>query len=116
MNSPSSYSYQSHLMSQAEGVHLGHIMEFSELCRRICIETINEIVPSMIEEVSLKVIKDFLNGNLSQSLKYDITSIASISIKDMNKMIQSKEFSTFISTCVADEIRKRIGEINLTIK
>lgn len=117
MNTASSGSYVSYLMAHSESpYHLGHIQEFSELSRRICLETIAEVVPPMIEEVCLKVIKEFLNGNLTDSLKYDITSIATLNIANFNKMIQSKEFSTFISEAVADEIRKRIDEINLTIK
>ena len=115
MNTPSSYSYQMHLASQAEGQHLTHIYEFSELSRRICLETINEVVPPLVEEICLKTIKSVLNGELNSSLKYDITSIARINIANFNKMLQSKEFSTFISTAVADEIRKHIDEIHINI-
>ena len=119
MNTPSSYSYQAHLMSESESpYHLSHIVEFSELSKRIAIETINEIVPPLVEEISLRIIKEFLNGNLSESIKYDITSIASVSIKDFHKIFHSQEFSSFMSAAIADEIKKRIDEIglNLTIK
>lgn len=117
MNTASSGSYMSYLAGHNENpYHLNHIYEFAELSKRIALESIAEVVPPMIEEVCLKVIKDFLNGNLTDSIKYDITSIATLNIGNFNKMIQSKEFSTFISEAVADEIRKRIDEINLTIK
>lgn len=115
MNYPSSFSYQAHLMGNAEGAHLNHIMEFSELSRRITYEVIQEVVPSMVEDICLKTIKSVLNGELNGSLKYDITSIAKVSIADFNKMFNSKEFSTFISTAVADEIRKHIDEIHINI-
>lgn len=116
MNYPSSFSYQSHLMGNAEGVHLNHILEFSELSRRIAFEVIQEVVPQMVEEVSLKVIKEFLNSNLNGSLKYDVHSLASLSIGDFNKIFKSEQFSRFISDAVADEIRKRIDEIKIEIK
>lgn len=117
MNTASSGSYVSYLAGHNDSpYHLNHIYEFAELSKRIALESIAEVVPPMIEEVCLKVIKDFLNGNLTDSIKYDITSIATLNIANFNKMIQSKEFSTFISEAVADEIRKRIDEINLTIK
>lgn len=116
MNYPSSYSFQSHLMGDAEGVHLTHILEFSELSRRIAYEVIQEVVPRMVEEVSLKVIKEYLNSNLNGSLNYDVHSLATVSIKDFNKIFKSEQFSQFISDAVADEIRKRINEIDLNIK
>ena len=116
MNYPSSFSYQSHLMGQADGVHLTHIVEFSELSRRIAYEVIQEVVPQMVEDVSLKIIKEFLNSNLNGSLKYDVRSLASVSIADFNKMFKSEQFSRFISDAVTDEIRKRIDEIDLNIK
>ena len=116
MNSPSSYSYQTHLMSQAEGVHLGHIYEFSELSKRIAIETVNELVPSMVEDICSRVIKDYLNGNLNDSINYDINSIATVSIKDFNTIFKSEKFSSFMSHAITDEIRKRIDEIDFNIK
>lgn len=116
MNYPSSFSYQSHLMGQAEGAHLTHIVEFSELCRRITYEVIQDVVPHMIEEASLKIIKEYLNSNLNGSLKYDVHSLATVSIADFNKIFKSQQFSQFISDAVADEMRKRIDEIVINIK
>lgn len=117
MNYPSSFSYQSHLMSSEENPnHISHILEFSELSRRIAYEVIQEVVPQMVEEVCLKVIKEFLNSNLNGSLKYNVHSLASVSIGDFNKIFKSEQFSKFISDAVADEIRKRIDEIKIEIK
>lgn len=117
MNTVNSTSYISHLMSSNENPnHAVHILETSELCRRIAIEQINEIVPQMVEEVCLRIIKEYLNGNLSNSLNYDIHSIASVSIADYNKMFKSESFSKFISAAVTDEIRKRISEIDFNIR
>lgn len=115
MNTPSSYSYQNYLQSQAEGVHLGHIIEFSELCRRIVLEQIYEIVPPMVEEICFKVVKDYLSGNLSNSISYDIHSIADVSIKDFSSMFHSEAFSQFMSDAIGKEIQKRIGEIEIKI-
>lgn len=82
MNTASSSSYQSFLMGHTDSpYHLNHIMEFSELSRRITIETINEIVPSMIESVCIKVIKEYLNSNINGSFSYDVHNIATLSIK-----------------------------------
>lgn len=117
MNYPSSYTYQSHLMSHEQNPnHAMHILEFSELSRRIAYEVIQEVVPQMVEDVCLRVIKDYLNSNLNGSLQYDIHSLASVSISDFNKMFKSEQFSRFISDAVTDEIRKRIDEIDLNIK
>lgn len=117
MNIASSTSYASHLMSSEQNPnHISHILEFSELSRRIAYEVIQEVVPQMIEEVCLKVIKEFLNSNLNGSLKYDVHSLASVSIGDYNKIFKSEQFSKFISDAVADEIRKRIDEIKIEIK
>lgn len=116
MNYPSSFSYQSHLMGQAEGVHLTHIVEFSELSRRIAYEVIQEVVPQMVEDVSLKIIKDYLNSNLNASIKYDVNSLATVSIADFNKIFKSQQFSQFISNAVTDEMRKRLDEIVINIK
>ena len=117
MNYPSSFSYQSHLMSGEENPnHAMHILEFSELSRRIAYEVIQEEVPKMVEDVCLKVIKGYLNSDLSGSLKYDIHSLASVSIGDFNKIFKSQQFSQFVSDAVTDEIRKRIDEIQLDIK
>jgi len=116
MNTASSSSYQSFLMGHTDSpYHLNHIMEFSELSRRITIETINEIVPSMIESVCIRVIKDYLNSSLNGSLNYDIHSIATMSIKDFNAIFSSDKFSRFISDAVSEEIRKRLDEINITL-
>lgn len=117
MNTPSSYSYMSYMLGHNDNPnHSEHIIQTAELCRRICLETINEVVPQMVEEVSLKVIKEFLNSNLNGSLKYDVRSLASVSIADFNKIFKSEQFSRFISDAVADEIRKRIDEIKIEIK
>lgn len=117
MNSASSYSYQSYLMNHSESpYHLNHVVEFSELSRRICIETINEIVPPLVEEISSRIVKDILNGNLNDSIKYDVKSIANVSIRDFNTMFKSEAFSSWMSNAIAEEIRKRINEIDINLK
>lgn len=117
MNTASSGSYISYLSSHNDSpYHLNHIYEFTELSKRIALETIAEVVPPMVEEVSLKIIKEFLNSSLNGSLNYDIHNIATLSIKNFNSMIQSEKWSKFISDAITDEIRKRIDEIDLTIK
>lgn len=117
MNTASSLSYASYLASHNDNpYHLNHIYEFTELSKRIAIETVNDIVPQMVEEVCRRTVKEYLEGNLGNSLNYDIHSIASISIKDFNKIFQSSAFSQFISDAVAEEIRKRIGEIDINLK
>lgn len=117
MNTPSSSSYVSYLAGHNDNpYHLNHIYEFSELSKRITVETINEIVPSMVEDICLRVIKDYLNGNINDSINYDIKSVASVSIKDFNAMFQSEKFSTFMSNAITEEIRKRINEIDFNIK
>lgn len=117
MNTASSVSYASHLMSgESNPNHVIHILEFSELSKRIAIETINDIVPSMVEGICLKVIKEYLNSNLNGSLRYDVKSVANVSIKDFNTMFKSEAFSSFVSNAVTEEIRKRINEIEINIK
>lgn len=117
MSYPSSFSYQSHLMSHEDNPnHAMHILEFSELSRRIAYEVIEEVVPHMVEDLCLRIIKDYLNGSLNGSLQYDVHSLASVSIADFNKIFKSEQFSRFISDAVTDEIRKRIDEIDLNIK
>ena len=117
MSYPSSFSYQSHLMSHEDNPsHAMHILEFSELGRRLAYEVIQEVVPQMVEDTCLRIIKDYLNSSLNGSLQYDVHSLASVSIADFNKMFKSEQFSRFISDAVTDEIRKRIDEINLNIK
>lgn len=116
MNTASSSSYASHLASHSENPnHLEHIYEFSELSKRIALETIAEEVPPLIESVCIRVVKEYLNGSLTGSLNYDIHSIATMSIKDFNAIFQSDKFSRFISDAVSEEIRKRIDEINITL-
>lgn len=117
MHIADSVSYASHLASsEVNPNHISHIYEFAELSKRIAIEQIYEIVPSLVEDICRKTIKEYLEGNLSNSLNYDIHSIASISIKDLNAMFQSSAFSKFVSDAVAEEIRNRIGEIDLNLK
>ena len=117
MNTASSSSYASYLASNSDNpYHLQHIYEFSELSKRIALETIAEEVPPLIESVCIRVVKEYLNGSLSDSLNYDIHSIATLSIRDINSMIASDKWSKFISDAVSEEIRKRLDEINLTIK
>ena len=116
MNTASSSSYASYLLGKAEGVHAQHILEQQELCSRICREMINEIVPSMIESICIRVIKEYLNNNIGDSLQYDISSLATCSIKDFNKIFSSSAFSQFISDAVTEEIRKRIDEIHVNLK
>ena len=112
-----SQSYISHLMSYEQNPnHAMHILEFSELGRRLAYEVIQEVVPQMVEEVCLRVIKDYLNSSLNGSLQYDVHSLASVSIGDFNKIFKSQQFSQFVSDAVTDEIRKRIDEIQLDIK
>lgn len=117
MNTASSSSYASHLASNSDNpYHLQHIYEFSELSKRIALETIAEEVPPLIESVCIKVVKEYLNSNINGSASYDIHNIATLSIKDFNSMIQSDKWSKFISDAVSEEIRNRLDEINLTIK
>lgn len=117
MNTASSLSYASYLASHNDNpYHLNHIYEFTELSKRIAIEAINENVPQMVEAICSRVIKDYLNGNLNDSINYDIKSIASVSIKDFNTMFQSEKFSSFMSHAITEEIRKRISEIDFNIK
>ena len=112
-----SQSYISHLMSHEQNPnHAMHVLEFSELGRRLAYEVIQEVVPQMVEDTCLRVIKDYLNSSLNGSLQYDVHSLANVSIADFNKMFKSEQFSRFISDAVTDEIRKRIDEIDLNIK
>lgn len=117
MNTASSISYASYLASNSDNpYHIQHVYEFTELSKRIALETIAEVVPPMIEEVSLKVIKEYLNSSLNGSLNYDIHSLATMSIKDFNAIFSSEKFSRFISDAVSEEIRKRIDEIHIDLK
>ena len=68
MSYPSSYTYENYLLGKAEGIHAHHIIEHAELSRRIAAEVVAELVPPMIEEVCLKVIKEYLNSYKSKSL------------------------------------------------
>lgn len=116
MNTVNSGSYISYLANQAEGVHLGHVYEFAEMSKRIAIEQIYEIVPALIEEISAKVIKEYLESKIGNGVNYDIHSIAEISIKDFQSIFRSEAVSKFMSEAITDEIRKRIEEISFNIK
>ena len=117
MNTASSTSYASYLASHSDNPnHLNHIWEFTELSKRIAIETIYDIVPSLVQDICIKVVKEYLESNISSGINYDIKSIANVSIKDFNTMFQSEAFSRFISDAVTEEIRKRINEIDINLK
>ena len=117
MNTASSVSYISYLAGHDENPnHLEHIYEFAEMSKRIALEQIYEIVPALVEEIALKVIKQYLESNIGNGVNYDIHSVASVSIEQFNKIFRSEQFSRFMSDAITDEIRKRIQEIDFNIK
>lgn len=117
INSAGASYYVSYLANNSENPnHTSHIYEMAEMSKIICIETIQEIVPQMIEEISSRIIKEVLNSEIDGSLQYDIHNVATLSIRAFNSMIKSEKWSQFISAAITDEIRKRIDEIDLTIK
>lgn len=110
-----SIGYASHLASHSDNPnHLSHIWEFRELATRVAIEQIYELVPPLVADICKNTIRDAFNGAMD-SIQYDIKSIADISIKDFNEQFHSEKFSRFISGAVANEIRKRIDEIEILI-
>ena len=117
MNTASSGSYISYLAGHDENPnHLEHIYEFAEMSKRIALEQIYEIVPALVEEISTKIIKQYLDSKIGNGVNYDIHSIAEISIKDFQTIFRSEAVSKFMSDAITDEIRKRIQEIDFNIK
>lgn len=117
MSTANSVSYISYLSSREDNpYHLNHIYEFSELSKKIALDTIQEVVPDMVKDICVNTVKEYLEGNIGNGVNYDIHSIAEISIKDFNKMFRSEAFSKFMSQAITDEIQKRINEIDFNIK
>ena len=111
-----SVSYASYLSGKEDNPnHISHIWDFRELASRVAQEQIQEIVPTMVEEVCTRVVKEYLESSVGDAINYDINSIASISIKDFNTMFKSEAFSKWMSDAIVEVIKKRIGEISIPL-
>lgn len=95
--------------------HGGRARQHHAEMRQIALETVNEVVPPMIEEICVKICTAALEDVIG-AIEWDIEEIVNVSFDDMHNVFNSEKFRKVISTKIMDSIKKNLNNPNIRIK
>lgn len=115
----SSTSYASYLMGHEENpYHLNHIREFQELSTMIAREVVEDYLNNRIEAIVNNAVAKAVNNAFSGAMNgigLDVARIVSLTIEGLNKQFHSKEVDNFFADALAEEVRKSLSNIDVSL-
>lgn len=96
--------------SNQYGYYYKHNAELEESVRKMIQEEINIAIPKITAAIS----KEIENG-VSSALRYDVQTLADVSIDGVQQIVSEEKVSSFVSGAVEKELEKRIKNINIKL-
>lgn len=95
--------------------HGGRAAQHHAEMRQIALETINEVVPPMINDICIQICTAALEDVIG-AIEWDIEEIVNVSFDDMHNVFNSEKLRKVISTKIMDSIKKNMNKPNIRIK
>ena len=90
--------------------HGGRARQHHAEMRQIALQTVQEVVPRLVDEICTTIWNDALQ-RLVGAIDYDVNTCVSIAFDDAEKIFKSKEAQKFVSDKIVKELQREIDKI-----